>query len=165
MLERRTKMINDLLNGSTSNNIVNIKFTENNQWHSFIFKCACINSKKILSEQEFKKAQVRKGIVELFEMAYNAFATKNKEEYTKIENFIDTINVKFDELKGESVPTVEKVEEEQQVNTLEDIQINKQEIITEKEDDISIDIQEEFKKQVVIKKLPKELQRLKKDNK
>ena len=158
-------MINDFLNDVSTTNIVNIKFTESNQWHSFIFKCACVNSKRILSEQEFKKAQVRKNIVELFEMAYNAFSTKNKEEYTKIENFIEKINIKFEELKGESVPTVEKVEEEQQVNTLEDIQINKQEIITEKEDDISIDIQEEFKKQVVIKKLPKELQRLKKDNK
>lgn len=158
-------MINDFLNDVSTTNIVNIKFTESNQWHSFIFKCACVNSKRILSEQEFKKAQVRKHIVDIFEQIYNAFATKNNEEYTKMENFIEKINAKFEELKGESVPTVEKVEEEQQVNTLEDIQINKQEIITEKEDDISIDIQEEFKKQVVIKKLPKELQRLKKDNK
>ena len=158
-------MINDFLNDVSTTNIVNIKFTENNQWHSFIFKCACVNSKRILSEQEFKKAQVRKHIVDVFEQIYNAFFTKNNEEYPRIENFIEAINSKFEELKGESVPTVEKVEEEQQVNTLEDIQINKQEIITEKEDDISIDIQEEFKKQVVIKKLPKELQRLKKDNK
>ena len=158
-------MINDFLNDVSTTNIVNIKFTENNQWHSFIFKCACVNSKRILSEQEFKKAQVRKHIVDVFEQIYNAFFTKNNEEYPRIENFIEAINSKFEELKGESVPTVEKVEEEQQVSTLEDIQINKQEIITEKEDDISIDIQEEFKKQVVIKKLPKELQRLKKDNK
>ena len=160
-------MINDFeKTKKVDTNIVNIKFTEENKWHSFIYKAACINSKKILSEQEFKKAQIRKIVVEkTFERIYNAFESKNIEEYKYFENLLQNVNNDFEELKGESVPTVEKVEEEQQVNTLEDIQINKQEIITEKEDDISIDIQEEFKKQVVIKKLPKELQRLKKDNK
>lgn len=158
-------MINDFLNDVSTTNIVNIKFTENNQWHSFIFKCACINANKILSEQEFKKAQVRKSIVELFEMAYNAFATKNNEEYTKIENFIEKINAKFEELKGASVPTVAKVEEEQQVNTLDNKQI-KQEIITQEEsiEEVSVAIQSNFTK-VSSKKIPKELLRLKKDNK
>lgn len=158
-------MINDFLNDVSTTNIVNIKFTENNQWHSFIFKCACINANKILSEQEFKKAQVRKSIVELFEMAYNAFATKNNEEYTKIENFIEKINAKFEELKGASVLTVGKVEEEQQVNTLDNKQI-KQEIITQEEsiEEVSVAIQSNFTK-VSSKKIPKELLRLKKDNK
>lgn len=163
-------MINDLLNGRSINtdNIVNIKFSESNKWHSFIYKYACIRAKKILNEQEFKKAQIRGDIVEMFELIYSAFETENKEAYVKFENAIKRVNSDFEELKGknESVLTVAKVEEEQQANTLNDIQVNQKEIITQVEsiEEVSLAIQSNFTK-VSSKKLPKELLRLKKDSK
>lgn len=159
-------MINDYKKTKkVESNIVNIKFTEENKWHSFIFKLACVTSEKILSEQEFKKAQIRKVVVEkTFERIYNAFESKNIEEYKYFENLLKDVNESFEELKG-SVPTVEIIEEEQQVNTPNNNQI-KQEIITQEEtiEEVSVEIQKSFTK-VSSKKLPKELMRLKKDNK
>lgn len=159
-------MINDYKKTKkVESNIVNIKFTEENKWHSFIFKLACVTSEKILSEQEFKKAQIRKVVVEkTFERIYNAFESKNIEEYKYFENLLKDVNESFEELKG-SVPTVEIIEEEQQVNTPNNNQI-KQEIITQEEtiEEVSVEIQKSFTK-VSSKKLPKELLRLKKDNK